>query len=88
MVFFFRLQVVFSWLQVGFHGFSRFHLGFSWFHDGFLNFFKVLGWLYRSRWVLRVIDGSRLVFVVPGRFFGSRCFSFFLMVSGLDLMIH
>ena len=71
-----RLQVVFSWFQVGFHGFSRFKFCFFMvscccFFSFFLQVSRLV--FHGFRWVLRVIDGFRSVFIVPG---------WFLMVPG------
>ena len=66
----------------GYNGFRCFFIFFMVAHGfmSFLYFFQDsrLGF-HNSRWVLRVIHGSRSVFIVPGRFFiVSSRFSWFL----------
>ena len=70
----------FSW-------FLRFQLGFSWFHVVFFSFFQGSRLVFhRSRWVLRVIDGSRLVFIVQCLFFWFQVGFLFFKVLGLFFM--
>ena len=64
-----QFQVGFSWFSWCFFGYSRLQFGF-WNHVFFYIFFQCSRLIFHgSRWVLRVIHGSRSVFIVPGWFF-------------------
>ena len=66
---FFMMPGQFSWVQVGFYGFSRFQVDFSWFQVVFHGFYDSRSGFHDSRWILMSL-------MVPGWFFlgihGSR----------------